>query len=301
MAVYSYSEQFERELQQKYARELTSYDLEKSNPQVKFINAQTIKLPNITVSGYKDHNRGNMGFNTGTISNEWEPKKLAHDRDIEFALDPMDIDETNLTLEVANVQNVFETEQAIPERDSYRYSKLYAEAKTYKSNGAVIDNTVLTTANVLEWFDEKMEKMDDEGVPSEGRILYVTPAMNKIIKNAQNIQRSLDVNSNNGKIDTRVYSLDDVTIKKVPSSRMRTKYDFTDGCVPAHDAKQINMILIHPSCQVTRNKYAYMKLFTPGTDSRTADKYVYQTREYGDTFLIKNKACGIAINAEVEG
>ena len=300
MAVYSYSEQFERELQQKYARELTSYDLEKSNPQVKFINAQTIKLPNITVSGYKDHNRGNMGFNTGTISNEWEPKKLAHDRDIEFALDPMDIDETNLTLEVANVQNVFETEQAIPERDSYRYSKLYAEAKTYKSNGAVIDNTVLTTANVLEWFDEKMEKMDDEGVPSEGRILYVTPAMNKIIKNAQNIQRSLDVNSNNGKIDTRVYSLDDVTIKKVPSSRMRTKYDFTDGCVPAHDAKQINMILIHPSCQVTRNKYAYMKLFTPGTDSRTADKYVYQTREYGDTFLIKNKACGIAINAEVE-
>lgn len=301
MSVYSYSEQFERELQQKYARELTSYDLEKSNPQVKFINAQTIKLPNITVSGYKDHNRGNMGFNTGTISNEWEPKKLSHDRDIEFALDPMDIDETNLTLEVANVQNVFETEQAIPERDSYRYSKLYSEAKTYKSNGAVIDNTVLTTANVLEWFDERMEKMDDEGVPSEGRILYVTPAMNKIIKNAQNIQRSLDVNSNNGKIDTRVYSLDDVTIKKVPSSRMRTKYDFTDGCVPAHDAKQINMILIHPSCQVTRSKYAYMKLFTPGTDSRTADKYVYQTREYGDTFLIKNKACGIAINAEAEG
>ncbi|HHL2060053.1 TPA: capsid protein, partial [Clostridium perfringens] len=241
MAVYSYAEQFERELQQKYARELTSYDLEQSNPQVKFINAQTIKLPNITVSGYKDHNRGNMGFNTGTISNEWEPKKLAHDRDIEFALDPMDIDETNLTLEVANVQNVFETEQAIPERDSYRYSKLYAEAKTYKSNGAVIDNTTLTTENVLDWFDEKMEKMDDEGVPSEGRILYVTPAVNKIIKNAQNIQRSLDVNSNNGKIDRRIYSLDDVTIKKVPSSRMKTKYDFTNGCVPAGDAKQINM------------------------------------------------------------
>lgn len=301
MAVYSYAEQFERQLQQKYARELTSYDLEKSNPQVKFINAQTIKLPNITVSGYKDHNRGNMGFNTGTISNEWEPKKLSHDRDIEFALDPMDIDETNLTLEVANVQNVFETEQAIPERDSYRYSKLYAEAKTYNSNGAVIDNTVLTTANVLEWFDEKMEKMDDEGVPSEGRILYVTPAMNKIIKNAQNIQRSLDVNSNNGKVDRRIYSLDDVTIKKVPSSRMKTKYDFTNGCVPASGAKQIHMILIHPSCQVTRRKYAYMKLFTPGTDSRTADKYVYQTREYGDTFLIKNKACGIAINAEAEG
>ena len=301
MAVYSYAEQFERELQQKYARELTSYDLEKSNPQVKFINAQTIKLPNITVSGYKDHNRSNMGFNTGTISNEWEPKKLSHDRDIEFALDPMDIDETNLTIEVANVQNVFETEQAIPERDSYRYSKLYAEAKTYASNGAKIDNTSLTAANILDWFDDEMERMDDAGVPTEGRILYVIPSIHKMLKQAEGLTRNIDVNSNNGRIDRRVYSLDDVTIKKVPSSRMKTKYEFTNGCVAAGDAKQIYMILIHPSCQVTRSKYAYMKLFTPGTDSRTADKYVYQTREYGDTFLIKNKACAISINAEAEG
>ncbi|MBS4958278.1 capsid protein [Clostridium tertium] len=300
MAVYSYAEQFERELQQKYARELTSYALEQSNPQVKFINAQTIKLPKITVSGYKDHNRSSMGFNTGTIANDWEPKKLTHDRDIEFALDPMDIDETNLTLEMANIQNVFETEQAIPERDSYRYSKLYAEAKTYAADGAVIDNTALTTANILDWFDTQMEKMDDAGVPSEGRLLYVTPAINKLLKNAEGLTRNVDVNSNNGRVDRRVYSLDDVTIVKVPSARFKTKYDFTNGCVPAADAKQINMILIHPSCQVTRNKYSYIKVFTPGTDSRTADKYVFQNRNFGDTFLIQNKACGIAINAEAE-
>ena len=298
MAVYSYAERFERELQQKYARELTSYDLEKSNPNVKFINAQTIKLPKITVSGYKDHNRSSMGFNAGTIANEWEPKKLTHDRDIEFALDPMDVDESNLTVEIANVQNVFETEQAIPERDSYRYSKLYSEAVAYKANGAVVDTTALTAANILTWFDNQMEIMDDKGVPSEGRILYVTPAINKLLKNADGVGRNINVSSNNGKIDRRVYSLDDVKIVKVPSARLKTKYNFTDGCVPADDAKQINIILIHPSCQVTRQKYAYMKLFTPGTDSRTADKYVYQTREYGDTFLIQNKACGIAINAE---
>lgn len=300
MATYNYAEQFERELQQKYARELTSYALTQSNPGVKFINAQTIKLPRLTLSGYKDHNRSNIGFNAGTIANDWEPKKLAHDRDIEFALDPMDIDETNLVVEVANIQNVFETEQAIPEKDSYRYSKLYAEAKAYSSKGAVIDNTVLTTANILEWFDTQMEKMDDNSVPSEGRILYVTPAVNKLLKNAEGLTRNIDVNSNNGKIDRRVYSLDDVTIVKVPSSRFKTKYDFTDGCIAAGDAKQINMILIHPSCVVSRDKYAYMNLFTPGTDSRTADKYIYQNRYYTDTFLIENKACGIAINAEAE-
>lgn len=300
MAVYSYAEQFERELQQKYSRELVSYDLTNSNPGIKFINAQTIKLPRLTLSGYKDHSRTSMGFNAGTISNDWEPKKLMHDRDIEFALDPMDIDETNLVLEVANIQNVFEEEQAIPEKDSYRFSKLYAEAKTYASKGAVIDNTALTATTILDWFDTQMEKMDDNAVPLEGRILYVTPAMNKLLKNASQIQRSINVNSNNGNIDRRVYSLDDVKIIKVPSARFKTKYDFTDGCVPASSAKQINMILIHPSCVVSRDKYAYMKLFTPGTDSRTADKYVYQNRYYTDTFLIENKACGIAINAEAE-
>lgn len=300
MAAYNYAEQFMRELQQKYSRELTSYDLENSNPQVKFINAQTIKLPIITVSGYKDHNRGTLGFNAGTMSNDWEAKKLAHDRDIEFFIDPMDVDETNLVVEIANVHNTFETEQAIPEKDSYRYSKLYAEAKTYTSNGAIVDNTSLTTANILEWFDNQMSKMDDEGVPSEGRILYVTPAMNKLLKNAEGLSRTISVDKNTGNVDRNVYSLDDVNIKVVPSSRMKTKYEFSNGCVPAGGAKQINLILIHPSCQVTRSKYAYIKIFTPGHDSRTGDNYLYQNRAYGDTFLIKNKACGIAINAEAE-
>lgn len=293
----NYAEQFERELQQKYTRELTSFALEQSNPQVTFLNAQTIKLPKMTVSGYKDHSRAGA-FNTGTYSNDWEPKKLSHDRDIEFIVDPMDVDETNQVLSAANIQNVFETEQAIPEKDSYRYSKLFAEANTYKTNGAVVDTTVLTEKNILGWFDDQMEAMDDAGVPSEGRILYCTPAMHKLLKQADGLTRNIDVNNNNGSIDRRVYSLDDVKIQKVPSGRMKTKYDFTNGCVPATGAKQINLILIHPSCQVTRSKYSYIKLFPPGSDSRTADNYIFQNRQYGDTFLIQNKANGIAINSE---
>ena len=300
MAVYSYAEVFERELAQKYARELISNELTLSNPGIKFLNAQTIKIPKITVSGYKDHSRTGMGFNAGTITNDWEPKKLDHDRDVEFAIDPMDIDETNLSLEVANIQNVFETEQAIPEKDSYRFSKLYAEAKTYASDGAVVDTTALTAANILEWFDEQMSKMDDLSVPQEGRIFYVTSAINKLLKSADGITRTMSVGAA-GVIDRRVHGLDDVQIKTVPSARFKTKYEFTNGCTPAAAAKQVNAMLLHPSCVISRDKYAYMKLFTPGTDSRTADKYVYQNRYYTDTFLIQNKACGIAINAEAEG
>lgn len=293
MAVYDYATQFTDLLQQKYARELCSDALTKSNLQVKFLNAQVIKLPRITVSGYKDHTR-TPGFNAGTLANDWEAKKLEHDRDIEFFVDPMDIDETNLTLSVANIQNEFETEQAIPEKDSYRFSKLHAELTDYTGR---IDQTVIDAAVFLDAFDEEMERMDEAGVPEEGRMLYVTPTMNKIVKKAEGIQRTITVNTASS-INRKVHSLDDVTIKMVPSARMKTKYDFTDGCVAAVDAKQINWILIHTSCVVARDKYSYIKLFTPGTDSRTADGYLYQNRNYGDLFLLEKKVSGCAMNVQ---
>lgn len=291
MPAYEYAETFTNLLQQKYAKELCSDALSQSNQQVKFINAQTIKLPRMTVSGYKDHTR-TPGFNSGTMSNDWEAKKLEHDRDVEFWIDPLDIDETNLTLSVANIQNTFETEQAIPEKDSYRFSKLHAELTTYSGR---IDTTVISAANFLEAFDEEMSIMDEAGVPEEGRILYVTPSMNKIIKEAEGIQRVMSVTTPST-INRNVHSLDNVTIKMVPAARMKTKYDFTEGCVAAADAKQINFILIHPSCVVCRDKYSYIKLFTPGTDSRTADGYLYQNRSFGDLFMLEKKVEGCAMN-----
>lgn len=291
MPAYEYAETFTNLLQQKYAKELCSDALSQSNPQVKFINAQTIKLPRMTVSGYKDHTR-TPGFNAGTMSNDWEAKKLEHDRDVEFWIDPMDIDETNLTLSVANIQNTFETEQAIPEKDSYRFSKLHAELTTYSGR---IDTTVISAANFLEVFDEEMSIMDEAGVPEEGRILYVTPSMKKIIKEAEGIQRVMSVTTPST-INRNVHSLDNVSIKMVPAARMKTKYNFTEGCVAAADAKQINWILVHPSCVVCRDKYSYIKLFTPGTDSRTADGYLYQNRSFGDLFLLEKKVEGCAMN-----
>ena len=70
MSVFDYAQTFERELAQKYAREMVSNDLTLSNQGIKFLNAQTIKIPRLTVSGYKDHNRNIMGFNTGTARTE---------------------------------------------------------------------------------------------------------------------------------------------------------------------------------------------------------------------------------------
>ena len=294
----NYAEQFSQFLVQKYEAEMRSYGLTQSNPQVQWLDAKTIKLPVISLTGYKDHTRS-IGFNAGNLTNTWEAKTLNFDRDVEFFVDAMDVDETNMVASVANIQSVFETEQAIPETDAYRFSKLFSE---FVTKGGTVNTTTLTSANFLDWFDTAMEGMDDAGVPEEGRILYLTPAMFKVAKNAQGLTRFIDVKGmSDGTVNRKVWDLDDVEIVKVPSARMKTAYDFTDGFTPAQNAGQINCIAVHPNSVVARERYAYIKMFAPGTDSRTGDGYIYQNRKYGDLFVLNQRLAGIAINADKAG
>lgn len=283
MAVLEYATLFSNILRELYGQDLTCDDLYHSNSDIQIVNGKDIKIPKLSVSGYKDHTRGAGGFNSGTYSNGYETKTLDHDRDIEFAIDPLDVDETNLVVSIANIQKRFEQTQAIPELDCYTYSKLFAEAERV---GSTIKTTALTSANILSDFDDNLEAFTEAGVPLDRVILYCTPKYKKLLKNAEGIQRTLEINGG-GKIDRRVHSLDDISkIKEVPSSRLKTLFNFTDGCIADETAKQINYILIDPEAQVSRNKYSYIKVFTPGTDSRTADNYMYQNRRFNGTFAI---------------
>lgn len=289
----NYVTQFQSELIQKYARELMTAEM--TTQKVRFINANTIKIPFIEMAGYKDHSR-NGGFNRQAVKNDFQTFVLKFDRDVEFFVDQMDVDESNLALAAANVTNEFETQQAIPETDCYRNSKLYAE---YKAVGATPDNTVLTSENVLSVIDTAMMNMTEEEVPMEGRILYVTPVVEKMINEAKEIQRYLSLTQNSGTIRRKIVNLDGLKIKPILSNRMKTVYDFTDGCKPGASAKQINMILFHPRSILACDKHQYIKLWPEGTHTQ-GDGYLYQNRKYGDLFLIPNRKQGVFINAESE-
>ena len=290
----NYATQFGSILRELYGQRLTSDDLFHSNEDIQILNGKDLKIPDLTVSGYKDHSRGG-DFNTGSISNTYQLVTLDHDRDIEFGVDPMDVDETNKVVAVANIHSRFEHTQAIPELDCYTYSKLYAEAVRA---GVVVDTTALTVANILGKLDDDMVALADAGVPLDRVILYCTPAVKKLLKNADGIQRQLNV-SDGGGIDRRVHTLDDIRkIQEVPSARFMTAFDFTNGYKKAATGKQINYILIDPEAQVSRVKYSYIKMFEPGSDSRTNDRYLYQNRRYNGTFAIDSLIkTGCRINA----
>lgn len=298
MAVLSYVTQFHTRILDMYGHELISDPLYHTNEDIKIVGAKDIKLPRLTVSGYKDHDRNTLGYNSGNYSNDFETKSLDHDRDIEFFVDPMDVDETNQIVAIANIQARFEKRQAIPELDCYTFSKLYTEASRV---GATIRTTPITTANILADFDDNCEMFEDLGVPLSRCILFCTAAYRKTLKNAEGIQRVMAVNGGSNGIDRRVHSMDDLgEIRTVPLERFKTAYDFTEGYKADSTGKQINYILVDPDAQVSRVKYAYINTYTPGHDSRTADNYLYQNRRYNGTFALDQElkqACIINVEA----
>jgi len=296
MAVLQYATQFDNRIRDLYGHELISNALFNSNQDIQIVNAKDLKIPRLTVSGYKDHTRGG-NYNSGNYSNNYETKQLDHDRDIEFIVDPMDVDETNTVVSIANIQARFERKQAIPELDSYTFSKLYSEAVRV---GATIKTTAITAANILSDFDDNCEAFEDAGVPLGRCVLYCTAAYKKALKNAEGIQRTLEVSGGVKGIDRRIHTMDDLgEIKVVPLERFKTAYDFTEGYKADATGKQINYILVDPEAQVSRVKYAYINTYTPGHDSRTADNYLYQNRRYNGTFALDEELKqGCIINAE---
>lgn len=294
-----YAELYQQAVQQAYFGGLYFRALyETSNNQnIKWTGGKTIQIPRITVGGFIDVDRDVASNFTRRSDNDWEPKTLAHDREFPMFVDPMDIDETNTVLSIANITRVFNTEQKIPEMDKYLASKLYSEFTGY---GGQAISTALTTDNALQVFDQMMEDMDEAEVPQDGRMLYVTPTIGTLLKNAEKIQRTLDVKGTSANSVNRVIrSLDDVNIVSVPSSRMKTAYNFTSGAVPAVGADQINMILIHPTAIITPQKYDFVDLAAPS--ATTGGKYYYFERKYWDVFVFEKKVPGIKFHITEAG
>ena len=286
----NYATIFSNQLEQKYTRELATSGL--TTKEVNFIGGNTVRIPFLNLRGYKNHSRDG-GFNRQAVENRNITKVLSHDRDVEFFVDSMDVDETNQVLAATNLTNVFETEHAIPETDAYRFSKIFQD---FRAADGSVDATPITRENALSIFDGFMSRMDEAEVPESGRILYVTPGVNTLINNAAEHNRIMSVIDDEGKLKRAVRMLDEVQIVVVPSSRMRTAYDFSDGFVPTAGAQQIHMMLIHPSSVISVNKHSYIKLWPPGTHTQ-GDGYLYQNRQYGDLFVIDSKIGGIAVNA----
>ena len=267
-----------------------------NNQVYKFVDAKTIHIPSISVTGRKNVNRDSIdGTFQRNVDNSFETKTLTFYREWSTSIDPADVMDTNMILTIQNATQVFNETQKFPEKDAYTISKIYAD---WVAEGKTADTTELTVDNILAVFDKLMEAMDEALVPSQGRILYVTPAVKTLLKSASNIGLSKSV-EHQANINRVVDRLDEVRLITVPSFLMKTAYDFTTGFAPSASAKQVNMFLVHPSAILTPNKYAFVGMEAPAAG--TKGDYIYYEKEYADVFILNNRTGAIAFNITDDG
>ena len=301
----NYADDYQRALEQNFPWVLNYGALYSTpnNGRFRWVNSKTIEIPSIKTTGRVDADRDTIAFAQRNFSNAWETKTLENERKWSTLVHPRDIDETNMVATIGNITSVFNNEHKFPEMDAYTISKIYADWKSVANpdTGEIhtADNTVLTTTNILSVFDSLMLKMDNGRVPANGRILYVPYEVLYILKEAEKISRSMDITSGPNAIDRRVNRLDQVQIIGVPSTLMKTLYDFTTDYKVADGAGQINMFLVHPLAVITPVSYTFSRLEAPSAMSE--GKYVYYEESFEDVFILNNKSNAIQFNVTGEG
>lgn len=286
MAALNYAKEYQASLEQAFPYVLNFARLfqSPSNNRFSFIGAKTIAVPTILTTGRVDANRDTIGEKKRNYNNEYTEFTLKNFRSWETLVHPRDIAETKGAAAIGNITQVYNEEQKFPEMDAYCVSKVYSD---WTKLGMTATEVALTVSNVLEQFDAMMEKMDNKRVPANGRVLYVTPSVKTLLKNADKIQRTVDAGSANTALNRSVSRLDEVEIISVPEELMKTVYDFSVGWKADGTAKQIRMFLVNPLAVITPIVYNFAQLDEPSAG--TQGKYDYYEESYEDVFVLPLK------------
>lgn len=295
MAAINYAESYARELANAYPYVLNFGALYATPNNGRYRmgeDGKTIYIPNLSTTGRVAASRDTIATAVRNYDNAWEPKVLTNQRKWSTLVHPKDIDQTNAVASIANITRTFNETQKFPEMDAYTISKLYTLWTTTDATHGYTGKTPITTAitseNVLAIFDQMMLNMDNARVPANGRILYCTNEIKALLKQAAGLSRTFDVKSGGQAVNRSVSRIEEVEVIGVPSTLMRTAYDFDAGWAVASGAGLINMFLVHPDAVITPVSYQFAQLDQPS--AVTEGKYIYYEESFEDVFILNKKA-----------
>lgn len=261
---------------------------------VQFDGANTVKYFEMAMDGLGDYDRAN-GFVKGGVQGVWKSWALTHDRGRSFSVDNMDNEET-LGLTFGNLAGEFIRTKVVPEVDAIRFATY---ASTSNISAANADITPGTT-DVPALIDTAESQMNDDEVPEEGRILFVSEnaykglkaKITRILANENGVQRNIEV-------------FDNMPVIRVPKNRFNTAITLYDGktagqtdggyIVPASTSYAINFMIVHPSAVRQITKHVKPRIFSPDVN-QDADAWKFDYRIYHDAKVFENKVKGIYLH-----
>src|SRR5690625_4057039 len=171
----------------------------------------------------------------------------------------MDVDESNQAASAANVTREFITRHAGPEIDAYRFSKMATKAIDL---GQATEEDI-DADNVIEALKRDIAKVLKSGIAN--LVCYVSRDVMNAIELYKEGKGSFLLQNEGTAIETRVTLLDGVRLIEVfDVDRFHTAFDFTEGFVPAEDAKELNWIIVNKGTIIAKAKHNAIFLFQPG-------------------------------------
>ena len=255
-----------------------------SKTDIDFTGVNEVKVMKITTTGLGDYSREN-GYPKGDITVTWETIILEEERGKEISIDRMDNEET-LGLAFGEVTSTFMAQHVNPELDAYRFAK-------YASTSGILGATgALTADNLVEEMDKAILAMDNNEVPQENRIFYMSTNLKPVLSGA--IARQW---GNDKAINTAVDNYNGIPIVYVVPTRFYSKITLNSGAenfgyTKASDGVDINFMLIHAPDVMQAVKFAMPKVFTPD-ENQEKDMWKFQIRIYHDAYIYDNKKVGV--------
>lgn len=249
-------------------------------------NTNEIIIPKISMDGLADYSR-NSGYVKGDVTLTNETVKFNYDRGRKFSVDNMDNEET-AGLAFGKLSSEFIRTKVVPEMDAFRFATYAGTEGISKATAATLaDGTAVLAALVAA-----QSKMDEDEVPYENRILFITPTLYNMV-NAVDTNKSKEVLSSFSKI------------QKVPQTRFYTTIDLLDGTSDnelaggykknATSGKDINFMVIHKDALMQYPKHTVNKVVSP-EENQTDDGWMFFYRAYGLADVYENKTAGIYLH-----
>ena len=242
--------------------------------------------------GLGNYSRNN-GFVRGDVTAQWRAYEPQWDRGRQFLVDRIDNAES-MGMAFGTLAGEFMRTKVVPETDAVRFA-------TYSKNAADAMKTaesISTGSGAIAAIDLGTEKLDDAEVPYEGRILFVNPAMYRLIKGG--ITRMVMNDERNVNYNVEFYN--DMRVITVPSGRFNTAVTLAEP--DAHDGaggytatgSTINFMIVHPSAVMQGVKLANPRIFSPDV-VQEAQAWMYDFRQYHGAWVKHQKTNGIYVNA----
>lgn len=256
-------------------------------------NTNEIVIPKISMDGLGDYSR-NGGYIDGEVTLTNETVSFNYDRGRAFSVDAMDNEET-AGVAFGKLASEFIRTKVVPEMDAFRFAQYAGTSGISKvSTGATLSNG----DDVISALRAATNKMDEDEVPTENRILYITPTLDGVIADMDTTKSKEVLSRFAQKIlvpQTRFYTAITLYDGKTDTSGSSGVNQKPGGYAKASNGKDINFLVIHKPAVIQYTKHTVSKVITPA-ENQTADAYKFPYRAYGLADVYENKVAGIYLH-----